>query len=142
MRWIISGIGAIILGLAGKFALVGTNSPLALVGVGILLILTGIVRIILKKMQAKEKIEMDLLNAWKKGSGMRPFDKNTKSLIIALVVCGFFILPHLIGIINRLRTINDLTKSNLSGFIGSIIIVFIVGFMLILLFYFFRKAKK
>jgi putative Ca2+/H+ antiporter (TMEM165/GDT1 family) len=43
MKLIFSGIGAIILGLTGKFVLFGTNSPLALVVAGIVFIVIGIV---------------------------------------------------------------------------------------------------
>jgi uncharacterized membrane protein YfcA len=54
MRWIGSGILSIILGLTGKFALVGTNSPLALVAVGVVLIIIGIVQIVRGRVVAAE----------------------------------------------------------------------------------------
>jgi hypothetical protein len=65
MKWIGSGIFAIILGLSSKFVLVGTNSPQALILLGVTLIIFGYIRLICSEAKVSKKLHQKRRISWR-----------------------------------------------------------------------------
>jgi hypothetical protein len=141
MRWIISGIVAVILGTTGNFVLAGTNSPLALVVVGFVLIIIGFIQI----GRTKAKQDAEQLSAWKNGTGTQPNKKQTGWRIAALVV---FCLPVALFLVMTIAFAIDMAKTNFTHtdfFRGTLILCLtdiFVGIILVLLIFNLKKALK
>ena len=133
MKLIISGVVLIILGLTGKFALIGTNSPLALVAAGAVLIIVGIIQIV----RANIKQYKEQLAALKNGTLSAPPKKRMGWRIALFVLFAIAFLMFLI------ITIDLISHPNFHyAVMSSLIPTFIFAGLAIFMFLNIKKTKR